>query len=255
MDRQGVARAVHVLRRHQHEQPGGRRSREPRAAQGARPLRRRRERHQHRQGGRAVPATGINPEGVAGWQPNLSPYAYDPEAAKEIIAGLGELPTIQYWYNTDEGHQKVAEVLQAGWTDVGIDVELSNFEWGTYNDLLADSGEGGPDSAQVYRMGWLADYPSLDNFLYPLFHSSQQGAYNTSFYDNPEFDALLAQARQTTDEAQRINLYLQAEKLMLTDVPCIPIYYYRDFRVTNNRIANFTRNPMGFTDMWTLWVK
>jgi peptide/nickel transport system substrate-binding protein/oligopeptide transport system substrate-binding protein len=205
--------------------------------------------------GAALPATGISPDGMTGYQADLSPYAYDPEAAKEIVAGLGDVPTIQYWYNTDEGHQKVAEVLQAGWADVGIDVELSNFEWGTFNDMLADSGDGGPDSAQIFRMGWLADYPSLDNFLYPLFHSSQQGAYNNSFYDNPEFDELLAQARQTTDEAQRINLYLQAEKLMLTDVPCIPIYYYRSFRVTNNRIANFTRDPMGFTDMWTLWVK
>jgi peptide/nickel transport system substrate-binding protein/oligopeptide transport system substrate-binding protein len=205
--------------------------------------------------GLGVPATGINPEGMAGYQPDLSPYVYDPEAAKEIVAGLGEVPTIQYWYNTDEGHQKIAEVLQAGWSEAGLDVELSNFEWGTFNDMLADSGEGGPDSAQVFRMGWIADYPSLDNFLYPLFHSSQQGAYNTSFYDNPEFDELLAQARQTTDEAQRHNLYLQAEKLMLTDVPCIPIYYYRSFRVTNNRIANFSRDAQGFTDMWTLWEK
>jgi peptide/nickel transport system substrate-binding protein/oligopeptide transport system substrate-binding protein len=205
--------------------------------------------------GAALPATGICPEGMTGYRADQSPYAYDTEAAKEIVAGLGDVPTLQYWYNTDEGHQKVAEVLQAGWTDVGIKVELSNFEWGTFNDMLADSGDGGPDSAQIFRMGWLADYPSLDNFLYPLFHSSQQGAYNTCFYDNPEFDELLAQARQTTDETQRINLYLQAEKLMLTDAPCIPIYYYRSFRVTNNRIANFSRDPMGFTDMWTLWVK
>jgi peptide/nickel transport system substrate-binding protein/oligopeptide transport system substrate-binding protein len=205
--------------------------------------------------GSGVPATGIAPEGVGGYQPDQSPYAYDPEAAKEIVAGLGEVPTLQYWYNTDEGHQKVAEVLQAGWGDIGFDIELSNFEWGTFNEMLAESEDGGPDSAQIFRMGWSADYPSLDNFLYPLFHSSQHGAYNNTFYDSPEFDALLIQARQTLDEAQRYNLYLQAEKLLLTDANAIPIYYYRNFRVTNNRIANFSRNPMGFTDMWKLWVK
>ncbi len=38
-------------------------------------------------------------------------------------------------------------------------------------------------------------------------------------------------------------------------MPASPLYFYRDFRVTNNRIANFVHNPMGFTDMWTLWVK
>ncbi len=200
------------------------------------------------------PATGIVPEGIPGYQPNQTPYAYDPEAAKEIVAGLGEVPTLQYWYNTDEGHQKLAEILQAGWTEVGLDVELSNFEWGTFLDKLAKSEEGGADSSQVFRMGWIADYPAMDNFLYPLFHSSQSATMYT-FYNNPDFDALIEEARQTSDEAQRTNLYLQAEKMMLADAPCIPIYYYRDFRVTNNRIANFIHDPMGLTDMWTLWVK
>ena len=201
-----------------------------------------------------MPATGIVPEGIPGYQPNQTPYAFDPEAAKEVIAGLGEVPTLQYWYNTDEGHQKLAEVLQAGWTDAGLEVELSNFEWGTFLDKLAQSVEGDADSSQVFRMGWIADYPAMDNFLYPLFHSSQSATMYT-FYNNPDFDALIEEARQTADEAQRTNLYLQAEKMMLTDAPCIPIYYYRDFRVTNNRIANFVHDPMGLTDMWTLWVK
>ena len=54
---------------------------------------------------------------------------------------------------------------------------------------------------------------------------------------------------------QRYNLYAQAEKLILTDMPAAPLYYYRDYRVTNNRIGGFVFNPMGFIDMWTLWVK
>ncbi len=105
-------------------------------------------------------------------------------------------------------------MLQAGWKAVGFDIELSNYEWGTYLDMLAKSEKGDASSAQVFRMGWIADYPSLDNFLYPLFHSSQSATMYT-FYNNPEFDDLVVQARQTTDETQRRNLYLQAEKLML----------------------------------------
>lgn len=204
--------------------------------------------------GVSLPATGIIPEGVPGYEPNQTPYAYDPEAAKEVVGGLGSVPTLQYWYNTDEGHQKVAEVLQAGWKAVGIDVELSNYEWGTFLDKLAKSEKGDAKSSQVFRMGWIADYPAMDNFLYPLFHSSQSATMYT-FYNNPEFDDLVIQARQTTDDTQRRNLYLQAEKVMLTDAPCIPIYYYRDFRVSNNRIGGFTHDPMGTTDMWKLWVK
>jgi len=204
--------------------------------------------------GAGVPATGIVPEGMPGFKPDQSPYTYDPDAAKAIVDGLGSVPTLQYWYNTDEGHQKVAEVLQAGWKAVGINVELSNYEWGTFLDMLAKSEKGDAKSSEVFRMGWLPDYPSMDNFLYPLFHSSQSATMYT-FYNNPEFDDLVIQARQTTDTEQRYNLYLQAEKIMLTDAPCIPIYFYRSFRVTNNRIGGFVYDPMGQIDMWKLWVK
>jgi oligopeptide transport system substrate-binding protein len=204
--------------------------------------------------GVSLPATGIVPEGVPGFVTDQSPYLYDPDAAKEIVAGLGDLPTFQYWYNTDEGHQKIAEVLQAGWKAVGIDVELSNFEWGTFLDKLAKSEKGDADSSQLFRMGWIADYPSLDNFLYPLFHSSQSATMYT-FYNNPDFDKLVVEARQTIDQTQRENLYHQAEKMMLADAPCIPIYFYRYFHVTNNRIGGFTYDPMGQVHFWKLWVK
>ncbi len=83
------------------------------------------------------------------------------------------MPTLNYWYNTDENNQKMAEVLQAGWKDVGINVTLSNFEWAT----LPRQGRQGREG-QVYRMGWVADYPSIDNFIY-LFQSTKGGAYGS----------------------------------------------------------------------------
>jgi len=200
-----------------------------------------------------VPATGYVPEGVPGYVPDQSPYKYDPEKAKALVQEMGGAPTLQYWYNTDEGHQKIAEVLQAGWKKVGINVKLSNFEWGTFLDKLSKGNKG--SGSQLFRMGWIADYPSMDNFLYPLFQSDQARTGSYTFYSNKQVDQLLLQARSTQDAAQRHNLYAQAEKLILTDMPAIPLYYYRGFYVSNNRIANFVWNPMGFVDMWTLWVK
>ncbi len=199
--------------------------------------------------GEATVATSFTPQGLPGWAPNLSPYkTNDVEGAKAILADL-TVPTLNYWYNTDEGNQKTAEVLQAGWKDVGLTVELANFEWATFLDKTA-KGEG-----QVYRSGWIADYPSLDNFLYPLFDSNQPPELNNSFYKNPEFDALLKQARSTSDANQRYDLYHQAETLMLTDAPTVVLDYPLAFRVTNNRIGGFFFSPLGFIDMWKLWVK
>lgn len=203
--------------------------------------------------GVSLPATGYVPEGIPGYRADQSPYKYNPADAKTIVAGMGTAPTLNYWYNTDAGHQKVGEVLQAGWAKVGINVKLSNFEWGTFLDKLSKSNQG--SGSQLFRMGWLADYPSMDNFLYPLFQTSQARTGSYTFYSNKQVDALLLQARSTADAQQRYNLYAQAEKLILTDMPAVPLYYYRDFRVNNNRIGGFVHNPMAFTDMWTVWVK
>jgi oligopeptide transport system substrate-binding protein len=203
--------------------------------------------------GVSLPATGYVPEGIPGYTAGQNPYKYDPAAAKTIVDGLGTVPTLNYWYNTDEGHQKIGEVLQAGWATAGIDTKLSNFEWGTFLDKLSKGNSG--SGSQLFRMGWIGDYPSMDNFLYPLFQSSQARTGSYTFYSNTQVDDLIQQARSTVDAQQRYNLYAQAEKLILTDMPAVPIYYYRDFRVVNNRIGGFIFNPMGFVDMWTVWVK
>ena len=200
-----------------------------------------------------LPATGYIPEGIPGYRADQSPYKFNVADAKTIVAGLGTAPTLNYWYNTDEGHQKIAEVLQAGWKTAGISVKLSNFEWGTFLDKLSKGNQG--SGSQMFRMGWIADYPSMDNFLYPLFQTSQARTGSYTFYSNKQVDDLLQQARSTIDAPQRYNLYAQAEKLILTDMPAVPLYYYRDFRVTNNRIGGFVHNPMAFTDMWKVWVK
>ena len=198
-------------------------------------------------------ATTVTPLGLAGYKPDLSPYTYDPDEAKALVEQYGgEVPTLQYWYNTDLGHQKIAEALQAGWKTVGIDVKLSNFEWGTFLDKLMKSNKG--SGSQVFRMGWIADYPSLDNFLYPLFQSDQAKTGSFTFYDNEEVDQMLTEARATIDENERWAMYNELETIILTDAPCVPLYYYRDFRVTNNRIQGFDHNPQGFTDMWKVWV-
>ena len=200
--------------------------------------------------GQAVPATGIVPQGMAGWRANVSPYKTNDEAgAKDALQAYGSAPTLNYWYIADESFEKEAEVMQAGWKRVGITVKLSNFEGATLLDKTS-KGEG-----QIYLIGWIADYPSPDNFLYPLFESSQPPYSNSGFYKNPEFDALLDKARATVDATERYDIYAEAEALMLSDAPVIPFAYPRAFRVTNNRIGGFYFDPIGYVNMWQLWVK
>ena len=165
------------------------------------------------------------------------------------MAGLGTIPTLKLWYNTGADHDKILGPVQAGWKAVGINATMTGYEWGTY---LTKCSQGTQD--QLYRLGWLADYPSMDDFLYPLFQSSVSGANTFTFYSNPTVDKLLATARGTVDQTQRLQLYAQAEKLILADAPVIPLYFYRDYRIMNTRVLGQQHDPMGSEDMNLVWV-
>jgi oligopeptide transport system substrate-binding protein len=199
-----------------------------------------------------TPTTVLVPPGTPGFEPKASPYGYDPTKAKQALQALGTVPTISYWFNTEStGHQKVAEVLQAGWKQLGVDIKLQGFEWGTF---LAKCAKGNAGSgAQIFRMGWIADYPSMDNWM-NLFETNM-GKTMYTFYSSKDYDAKLKQARGTVDEAQRIALYQELEKTILTDAPIIPLYFYNNPRLTTARIAGFVYDPLGFVDMWKVWVK
>jgi len=205
--------------------------------------------------GEGVPlqATGYVPPGIAGHRADQNPYAYDLDQATAIVADLGVTPRLAYWHVASARDKEVAEILQAGWKTAGIDVELSDFEGPALFDKLSrDDSDSG---AELFAVGYIANYPSMGDFLYPLFSSDQSGIGSFTGYSNQAVDELLVQARGTLDAQQRYNLYAQAEKLILADMPAIPLYFFRDFLVTNDRIGGFVRDPMGFVDMWDVWVK
>lgn len=194
------------------------------------------------------PATGIVPKGIPGYVEGQSPYTYDEAKAKEYFEKSSKPKEITLWYNTSEGHQKIAEAAQAGYKKVGINVKLTNLEWGTYLDKVM-KGE-----CEFFRMGWIADYPSMDNFLYPLFHSSEKGNNNMTFYSNPEVDKLLEEARKETNEEKRYELYREAEKKILEDAPIIPIYFYSYAHVVQPEVKNFVLSPMGLVNFDQIWL-
>ncbi len=203
--------------------------------------------------GVSIPSDEIVPVTIPGYKPGLNPYPYDPAKAQpELDKFTGTLPTnIPYWYNTGVGHDKIAQVLVAGWTKAmpKLSFKLNGIETNSYWTQLGQN-----KAPAMFRMGWIADYPSIDNFIY-LF-TTQGGKYGSyTWYSNPQVDKLFKQARSTLDQTQRFDLYNQAQSLILTDAPCVPVYTYRDFRVTNNKIGGFTYNSFGLINMWNVWVK
>jgi oligopeptide transport system substrate-binding protein len=203
--------------------------------------------------GISIPSDEIVPVTIPGYVPNLNPYPYAPDQAQaELDKFTGTLPqNIPYWFNSGAGHDKIAQALIAGWQKAmpSLTFKLNGIETNSY---WTQAGEN--KAPALLRMGWIADYPSIDNFIY-LF-TTDGGKYGSySWYSNSEVDKLFKEARSTTDETQRFNLYNEAQKVILADAPCVPVYTYRDARATNNRIGGFSYNSFGLVNMWSVWVK
>ncbi len=75
-----------------------------------------------------------------------------------------------------------------------------------------------------------------------------------TFYSNPTVDKLLLTARATTDQTQRLQIYAQAEKLILADAPVIPLWFERTYVIMNKRVLGQQLDPMGGENMNLVWV-
>jgi oligopeptide transport system substrate-binding protein len=168
----------------------------------------------------------------------------DPEAAKaELQAYLDETGQtaesldLTLMFNTSSGHQRIAEAIQQMWKDtLGVNVKLVNQEWAVFLDTIK-----GLDTPQIWRLGWCQDYPDANNFTKEVFIPN--GSSNPTdaagapaggvMWNNPAFNDLVNQAALETDPATRVDLYSQAEDILVnTDAAIIPIYWYTRNTVT-----------------------
>lgn len=204
--------------------------------------------------GVSLPSDSIVPVTIPGYTPGNNPYPTDPANAQaKLDEFTGTLPeSIPFWFNSGAGHDKIAQALVAGWTKALPDLtfKLNGVETNAYWTALSEN-----KPPALFRMGWVADYALMDNFIY-LF-TKEGGSYGSyTWYYNPKVDELFNQARETADVDAANALYNEAEKVILADAPCIPLYTYRDARIHNSsRLGGFNWNAFALTDMWSVWVK
>lgn len=203
--------------------------------------------------GTRTPATGIVPPGIVGHTADAFAYAkYDVEAAKKALADAGYpngqgFPKISLDLNSGSGHEDILQLVQEDFKAIGVESEIVGTEWAQYLDKLEAK------KYQVGRLGWIADYPIMDNFLYPLFKSGSSDNY--SFYSNPEVDAKLDQARTTTDDDARVAIYQDVEKTVGDAAAVIPMFYYRHTRVASDRVNAGVYSANGLFSFDTVWLK
>lgn len=144
---------------------------------------------------------------------------------------------IELLYNTSENHKKVVIAVAAMWKQaLGVKTKLRNEEWKVYLDSRSQR------QFQVIRAGWIGDYNDASNFL-DLFRSDV-GTMNPSSWVNAEYDALMKQAEAETNMQKRAELLQSAEKLLLADMPLIPIYHYTTQHLVSTNVSGWEDNVM-----------
>jgi oligopeptide transport system substrate-binding protein len=118
-------------------------------------------------------------------------------------------------FNTSESHRTLAVAIQQMWKDaLGIEIELHNQEWKAY---LATRQSGEFD---ILRAAWFGDYDDPNTFL--SLGESDNGNNHTN-WKNLEYDALIEAAALESDAEKRMELFQDAEAILIQELPVIPI--------------------------------
>ncbi|CAM4312270.1 glutathione ABC transporter substrate-binding protein [Jeotgalicoccus halotolerans] len=186
--------------------------------------------------GSGTPAEAPLAPGVLGYSEDLEGLEYDMDRAEELLdeAGVEDL-TINLMVNDDNPERvDVALWLQESLSNLGITVNVEQVEWGAY---LAATGAGEHD---MFILGWSNSTGDPDNGITPLFHSDNIGdTGNRSFYNNPELDSILDEARQSTEESEREELYMEAQQILVDEAPAIFIRHGENLNAYGNHVEGF----------------
>jgi dipeptide transport system substrate-binding protein len=180
---------------------------------------------------------------------------YNPEKAKELLkeAGVKDGTEIVLWampvqrpYNPNA--KLMAEMLQSDWSKIGLKVKIQSYEWGEY----IKRSKGGENQAML--IGWSGDNGDPDNWLNVLFGCDSLEGNNFSKWCDKKFDDIVKQAKRTSDQAKRTELYKQAQHVLKDAVPMTPIAHSTVFQPMRANVQDFKISPFGLNSFYGVSV-
>lgn len=204
-------------------------------------------------GGTVKPADGWVSPVVDGYKAGACGEwcTFDAAKAKQMYDEAGGYKgTMTLTINGDGGHGPWAEAACNSIKNAtGADCRVNTLpDFAQFNKFVdAGSWKG------LIRSGWQMDYPSIENFLAPRFAKGADS--NWAKYDNPKFDAKLAEAAAATDPAQANTLYQEAEAMLGQDLPTSPMWYPATVVGWSDKVTNVKVNAFGVLDYSAISVK
>jgi oligopeptide transport system substrate-binding protein len=190
-------------------------------------------------------ADGILPSGMPGFNEDLDGLEYDVELANELIANskygsVSNLPSITITTGGWGGQipSELEAIIYEWRINLGVEVEVRQLEPEVYlYGLMQEKDE-------MFYWGWSADYPHPQNFLEVLFASGSE--YNVGEYSNQEVDSLLQTASREQDREASLELYRQAEQLLVDDAACLPLWNGQSYVLIKSYVEGYKLNLLGY---------
>jgi peptide/nickel transport system substrate-binding protein len=195
-------------------------------------------------GGQGEVAKEFMPKEIFGYADDVQTYDYDPAKSKQLLqkAGLKTPVKVDFWYPTDVSRDYMPdpkrnfEAFASDLNKAGFKVVPHSAPWSPdYTDLV-DGGK-----AQMYLIGWIADFADPDNFIGTFF----QNPGPDWGFKNEKISSLLDQAEQETDQAKRAQLYQEANREIMKFLPGLPYVHAKAALAFQNNVQGYVPSPVG----------
>ena len=192
--------------------------------------------------GLAIPSTGILSPGSPFYEGHVDQYPYDKKKAMTLLseAGYPELTgqpyrfSLEFKTSTAPEAVKIAKAIANQLKEVGIDVKVQPYEWGTFYE---DIKKG---NFQLFSLQWVG--VTEPDIFHTIFHSKMTppDGNNRGFYENKIVDELVEKGRKTVELDKRKGIYGQVQKIVAQELPYVNLWHPVYFAAAHNDVQGLT---------------
>jgi ABC-type transport system substrate-binding protein len=192
-----------------------------------------------------APSTQRYPRGFDAWDPTYTGVPYDPVAAKALLARAGYpngfVTTYLVGQWEDPADTVLGQAIQQDLAQIGVTVQIRSVSFATAGALVSR-----PHTIPLFTNWWYADYPEASDFIDLVFRCDMvpPRGYNVDYFCGPRVDALLRQAESTIQQAPRVALERQIQRIILDAVAVFPLVQTYYVTIKPVRLANFYIHPI-----------